>query len=135
MGTPGYGHESGLPVPTPQAAQPYVLTDAFGRTYVSSAPAPVIHPGQAPAAPTPVCGCGHHAAAPSRPLGMSPGALVAVGGLGALVLGVVLVALLLSVAIVATSVAVAALSLAVVATVLRSMTRDSARSRRGPHGI
>lgn len=135
MGTPGYGHESGLPVPAPPAAQSYTLTDAFGRTYVSSAPAPVALPSQPPMAPVPSCGCAHHPATSSRPLGMSPGALVAVGGLGAVVLGVVLVALLLSVAIVATSVAVAALSLAVVAMVLRSMTRDSARSRRGPHDI
>jgi hypothetical protein len=122
-----------LPVSS-QPGQPYVLTDAFGRTYVSSAPAPTL----VPAAHTPTgtvasCGCAHAPAAPSRAFAMSPGALVATGVVGVLVVGVVLVALLLSVAIVAASVAVVAVSLAVCAAVLRSMTRDSARSRRGPH--
>ncbi|WP_262063964.1 hypothetical protein [Streptomyces sp. STR69] len=123
-------------LPLPQAAQQYVLTDALGRTYLSSAPAPAaVAPVHAPTGLVPSCGCSHAPAAPSRMSAMSPGALVATGVAGALVVGVVLVALLLSVAIVAASVAVVAVSVTVCAMVLRSMTRDSGRSRRGPHGI
>ncbi|MCI3276248.1 hypothetical protein [Streptomyces cylindrosporus] len=128
-------NDSHLPVPSQARQQPYVLTDAFGRTYLSSAPLPAVLPGQAPNALSPSCGCSHAPAAPSRTAGMSPGALIAGGAVAAVVLGAVLVALLLSVAVVAASVAVVAVSLAVCAMVLRSMTRDSARSRRGPRGF
>ncbi|MET8808147.1 hypothetical protein [Streptomyces sp. NPDC004546] len=119
----------------PQSMEPYVLTDALGRTYPSSAPAPLVHQASAPTGLVPSCGCTHAPAAPSRTSAMSPGALVAAGMAGTLVVGVVLVALLLSVAVVAASIAVVAVSLTVCAMVLRSMTRDSARSRRGPHGV
>ncbi|MFD8034674.1 hypothetical protein ACFV3F_39270 [Streptomyces sp. NPDC059717] len=126
--------EPNLPLP-PQSAQPYILTDAFGRTYPSSAPAPVAHPSQVQAGLVPSCGCSHAPAASARSSAMSPGAMVAAGAVGALVVGVILVALLLSVAVVAVAVAVVAVSLTLCAVVLRSMTRDSARLRRGPHGI
>ncbi|GHF42453.1 hypothetical protein GCM10010218_24500 [Streptomyces mashuensis] len=91
-----------------------------------------------PAPPPPPHGYGHHCAVcrcdggPARPreVGrLSPGAAVAVGAGGVLVVGVVLVALLLSVAVVAASVAVAALSLTVVAVVLRSILNGSQAPR------
>lgn len=114
--------------PTPpqsQPGEPYVLTDAFGRTFVSSAPPTSgVVPFQAPVSQ--VHHCTHSQAplpAPQRS-GLSPLALVAVGAGGALVVGTVLVALLLSVAVVATSVAVAAMSLTVCTVVLRSMVNS-----------
>ncbi|MBT2367141.1 SpdD-like protein [Streptomyces sp. ISL-10] len=104
--------------PQPQPGEPYVLTDAFGRTFISSAPpASGMVPLQTPVAP--VQHCVHDQAplpAPQRS-GLSPVALVAVGAGGALVVGTVLVALLLSVA-------VAALALTVCAVVLRSMVNS-----------
>ncbi|MEV0177716.1 hypothetical protein AB0I54_00190 [Streptomyces sp. NPDC050625] len=128
---PGGGmDEPRVPIPA-QPAQPYLLMDAFGRTYVSSAPTPAVLPTQMPTGLVSSCGCSHAPATPPRRFATSPSALV----IGILVGGVVLVALLLSVAVVAASVAVVALSITVCAVVLPSMTRDSARSRRGPHGV
>ena len=123
--------EHQLPAPQ-QAMQPYMLTDAAGRTYPSSAPPTAFAaPVHAPTSMVPACGCSHAPAAPARRSVMSPGAMVAVGGIGVLVVGVVLVALLLSVAVVAAAVATVALSLAVCAMVLRSLAGDSRRAQRG----
>lgn len=111
--------------PQPQPGEPYVLTDTFGRTFVSSAPpASGVVPLQAPVSAVQHCA---HAQAPlpaPQRSGLSPVALVAVGAGGALVVGTVLVALLLSVAVVAASVAVAAMSLTVCMVVLRSMVNS-----------
>ncbi|MFC5719867.1 hypothetical protein ACFP1Z_06700 [Streptomyces gamaensis] len=93
-------------------------------------------------APPPVPGFGHHCAvcncSPAGPgaraaARWSPGAAVAAGAAGALVVGTVLVALLLSVALVAVAVAVAALSLTVVALVVRSMLSSPHPGRQQRH--
>ncbi|AWI30423.1 SpdD-like protein [Streptomyces tirandamycinicus] len=111
--------------PQSQPGEPYVLTDAFGRTFVSSAPpASGVIPFEAPVSA--VQQCFHDQAplpAPQRS-SLSPVALVAVGAGIALGVGTALVALLLSVAVVAASVAVAAMSLTVCAVVLRSMVNS-----------
>ncbi|MET7701348.1 hypothetical protein [Streptomyces sp. NPDC005485] len=127
--------ELNLPVPL-QPGQPYLLTDAAGRTYVSSAPpapAPIALPGQVHNGLAPACSCAHALtpAAPFRRSAKSPGTMLAVGVLGFLVVGVVLVALLLSVAVVAAAVATVALSLAVCAVVARSLASDNGRAWSG----
>ncbi|MFE9405298.1 SpdD-like protein [Streptomyces sp. NPDC006530] len=110
--------------PAPQQGEPFVLTDAAGRTFLSSAPVPAPLPIQAQTVqPYP---CGHAPAPVSRPQGISPAAMLAVGAVGALVVGTVLVALLLSIAVVAASVATCALAITVCAVVLRSMASQPA---------
>lgn len=117
--------------PTPQPGEPYLLTDAAGRTFVSSAPpASGVVPLQAPVSPIQHCAHGQAPLPARQRSGLSPVALVAVGAGGALVVGTVLVALLLSVAVVAASVAVAAMSLTVCAVVLRSMVNNQERRGR-----
>ncbi|MEV4917839.1 SpdD-like protein [Streptomyces tirandamycinicus] len=113
------------PQPQPQPGEPYLPTDAFGRTFVSSAPpASDVLPVQTPVSPVPYCVHGQAPLPAPQRSGLSPVALVAIGAGGALVVGMVLVALLLSVAVVAASVAVAALALTVCAVVLRSMVNS-----------
>ncbi|MFE0037430.1 hypothetical protein [Streptomyces sp. NPDC059015] len=113
--------------PTPQPSEPHLLTDAAGRTFVSSAPpASGMAPVQAPASLVPHCAHAPTPAPVSPRSSLSPVALVAVGAGGALVVGTVLVALLLSVAVVAASIAVSALALTVCAVVLRSMVNNQA---------
>ncbi|MER5887277.1 hypothetical protein ABT160_25935 [Streptomyces sp. NPDC001941] len=110
--------------------QPYVLTDAFGRTCVSSAPVPAPPHAVHAQTPAPACGCSHgsaHTPAPQHRL--SPAAMVAVGAGGVLVVGAVVVALLLSVAVVAASVATCAVALAVCAVVMRSLLTGPAPHR------
>ncbi|MFD9629918.1 SpdD protein [Streptomyces violascens] len=111
--------------PAPQQGEPFVLTDAAGRTFVSSAPVPAPLPvrvAQTTVQPSPCC----HAPAPVSPQqGLSPAAMLAVGAAGALVVGMVLVALLLSIAVVAASVATCALALTICAVVLRSMASQT----------
>jgi hypothetical protein len=116
-----------------QPGEQHVLTDASGRTFVSSAPvahSPVPHAMQGPQSMAPHCACAHPPAPAARTHGQSPAAMFAVGAGAALVIGTVLVALLLSVAVVAASVATCALALTVCAVVLRSMVnKPPARGR------
>lgn len=103
-----------------QPGEQYVLTDASGRTFVSSAPtahAPVPQAIQASQRMATHCACAHTPAPVRRTHGLSPALMLAVGAGGV----VVLVALLLSVAVVAASVATCALALTVCAVVLRAM--------------
>lgn len=113
--------------PLPQAssaAQPvYVLTDASGRQYVSSAPAP-----QQPApvmAPQPYMSSGccsqhsHGQVSPAERTAPKSAGLYVAGALGA---GAVVVSLVLSVAIVAAALGVTAVAVTCCLLVLRSFT-------------
>ncbi|MCC3775353.1 SpdD protein [Streptomyces sp. UNOB3_S3] len=104
--------------PQDEATAPSVVFDAYGNQLF---PAPAHSLPAATGHHCAVCSCDGGTARRREAARLSPGAAVAVGAGGVLVVGVVLVALLLSVAVVAASVAVAALSLAVVAVVLRSI--------------
>jgi hypothetical protein len=112
--------------PAPQQGEPFVLTDAAGRTFVSSAPVPASLPVRVEQTAVPLYPSGHALAPVSRPQGPSPAAMLAVGAVGALVVGTVLVALLLSIAVVAASVATCALAITICAVVLRSMASQPA---------
>ncbi|MEU1782029.1 hypothetical protein ABZ545_21450 [Streptomyces abikoensis] len=104
--------------PQGETAAPSVVFDAYGNQLF---PAPAHRPPTTVGHHCAVCSCDSSGSRQREAARLSPGAAVAVGAGGVLVVGVVLVALLLSVAVVAASVAVAALSLAVVAVVLRSI--------------
>ncbi|MFG2144269.1 hypothetical protein ACGFRG_08720 [Streptomyces sp. NPDC048696] len=103
--------------PQVQAGTRYVLTDAAGRTFSSSAPIQA-------ETPTHPCSCGHAPVPSTRSHSPSPATLVVAGAGGALVVGTVLVALLLSIAVVAASIAVCALAITVCAVVLRSLVNQ-----------